>query len=930
MHFREPSPLVDLADSPFRVAAELTPWPDDPAGRPRLAGVSAFGVGGTNVHVVLEQAPPPVAAAPDAAARPTSRTPSAPPPGTPPVGRPALLVLSARTPAALAAARADLAGRLGELVDATPAARPAVDLADVAFTLQAGRDEYDHRWALVADDLAGARAALARGRGGLGARPSTPVAPAFLFPGAGAQHDRMGRDLYESEPVYREQIDSCAEILRPILGADLRELLYGPDATLTADRAAGPAFDRPDRAPVGFAALVATELALARTVLAAGIRPRALLGHSLGEYTAACLAGVLSVADTLTLVVERERLMRLAGGVSIGVALAPAVARDYLATGGGEVVLACVNSPSSVTLSGPERAVAAVEAALVADGVDFTRLQVPTAVHSPVLDAILPRYAEALAGVTLHEPTIPYLSNLTGTWITAAQATDPGYWLAHTREPGRFADNLVELRRGGRIVVEVGPGRALCSLAGANTDSDVEAVPLMRHRREQVPDDATLLAAVGRLWTQGVGVDWAALGRPGTGRRVSLPGYPFQRRRFWLDPPPRVRPGTGSGGAGVSGGAEPGGLAPVGGVPAAQDTWITGQETSARARATLREASPELDADLTELCARHAGAFLRRGGVDTRAGTTHRVGDVLTTLRVIPKFRRFALALLQLLDTAGFTTTPTTGADATDAADATVTFTRDPSLEDTRAALAAAILARAPEYAVDLRVLDQCVARYPEVFAGEIEGHQVLLPDGVTDISQAAVDRQVALSDVQVYLPLVARTVAMLAAQAGPRGLRVLEVGAGRGYLTWEVAEALRGLPGVSFHFTDLGRSFVLTGRREAAARGLDFMTFGQFDVGADPVAQGLAPGGYDVVLGFNVLHATPDLHATTANLTTLLAPGGQLFVVEAVRQRPWALLTAGLYDGWWLYDDDLRDLSRCSPRGPGRTCCAAMGSPTR
>ncbi|WP_420811345.1 ketoacyl-synthetase C-terminal extension domain-containing protein, partial [Candidatus Frankia nodulisporulans] len=144
MHFREPSPLVDLADSPFRVAAELTPWPDDPAGRPRLAGVSAFGVGGTNVHVVLEQAPPPVAAAPDAAARPTSRTPSAPPPGTPPVGRPALLVLSARTPAALAAARADLAGRLGELVDATPAARPAVDLADVAFTLQAGRDEYDH------------------------------------------------------------------------------------------------------------------------------------------------------------------------------------------------------------------------------------------------------------------------------------------------------------------------------------------------------------------------------------------------------------------------------------------------------------------------------------------------------------------------------------------------------------------------------------------------------------------------------------------------------------------------------------------------------------------------------------------------------------------------------------------------------------------
>jgi acyl transferase domain-containing protein len=897
LHHTRPHPLLDLDAGPFRIVTSRTDWPDDPAGRPRRAGVSSFGVGGTNVHLVLEQAP---------AAPPTEPGDTA--------ERPELLLLSAKSPAALDEARAALAGHLHLLagdspatadaarrdpVGVGPAGGAAVGLADVAHTLRVGRAAHDHRWALVTSGLAAAGADITAGRGHAGHRPADGTQVAFLFPGGGSGYPAMGRDLYARHPDFRAAIDRCADILRPTLGADLRDVLYGA--------AADPA------APVDFAALVATEYALAQTLLTAGVQPLGMLGHSLGEYTAACLAGVMSPEDVLPLVVTRDRLLREAGGVSLAVALDEDAVAPYLAAG---MTVAAVNGPASTTVAGPEAAARETEERLAAAGIDATRLRVGAAVHSPVLDAILPRYAEALRAVRLREPTIPFVSTLTGAWITPAQATDPGYWLAHTREPVRFAAALATLSGtraaggpDGPLLVEVGPGRGLSSLVTAQALPGARAVPLMRHRRDRLADDAVLLGALGRLWADGVDVDRAVLAHPGrAARRVPLPGYPFQRRRHWLAPPrsvpaatpaPTVTPPTISPSTATA-------PAPVGGTAAAQRAWLAGQETRLRARATVRRPAAELTADLDELCARHACAVLRRGGVDTSAGSRHRVGDILATLRVVPAYRRLAFGLLALLDTHAITA-------ATSSADE-LWFLRDAGDDADRARLAADILRRHPEQADDLALLDRCVEQLPAVLAGEITGHQVLVPDGSTDLAAASVDRQIPESDVSVYVPLIARTVAMLAAAAtarpGGTALRILEVGAGRGYLTWEVAEALRGLPGVEYHFTDLGRSFVLSGRRQAAAAGLDFLRFGVLDVGADPAAQGYPASGFDLVLAFNVLHATPDLRRTTDVVHELLAPGGQLLLLEAARHRPWSMLTAGLYEGWWLFDDGLREHS--------------------
>ncbi|WP_261556809.1 type I polyketide synthase [Frankia tisae] len=864
LHFNQPNPLLDLDAGPFRVVTSPTDWPVGPLGRPRRAGVSSFGVGGTNVHLVVEQAPPPT---------------EQPPAEQPRRARPSLLTLSARSPQALDDARAALGRRLA---DAEP-----VDIADVAHTLQVGRTAFDHRWSLVADDAARAGEDILAGHGTVGTR--APADVAFLFPGGGSGYPAMGRDLYAGEPVFRAQIDRAADILRPVLGLDLRAHLYGTAPHGEPRTPAGR------EAPAGFAALVATQYALAMTLLAAGIRPAAMLGHSLGEYTAACVAGVMRLEDVLPLVVTRERLLVEAGGAATAVALDDTAIARHLGAG---LTLAAVNGPASCTVSGPRPAIEALEAQLTDDEIDFTRLRVPAAVHSPVLDAVLPRYAEALTAVPLHEPAIPIVSNLTGTWLTATEATDPGYWLAHTRQPVRFAAGLATVRitggdgpgDGGPLLVEVGPGRGLSTLATGSDPRNV-AVALMRHRRVDAADDAVLLAAVGRLWTAGVEVDWASLGRPGQGHRVPLPGYPFQRRRYWLGHPAQDR---------AAGPAAP--TPPiVGGHPAAQQAWLAGQEAMLRAHASVRRPPAELTADLDELCARHAGAVLRRAGLDTTAGARHRVADVLAALRVVPAYRRFAAALLALL--ADQRIVASTGDE--------VRFLRDAGDDAQRSRLAADIVRRHPEQADDIALLDHCAGNIGAVLAGEIPGHQVLVPDGSTDLAAQSVDRQIAESDVSVYVPLIARTVAMLAASVNPggtgRGLRVLEVGAGRGYLTWEVAQALQGLPGVRYHFTDLGRSFVLAGRREAAARGLDFLDFGVLDIGADPVAQGYPDGGFDIVLAFNVLHATPDLRRTTDSVRTLLAPGGQMFLLEAARHRPWSMLTAGLYEGWWLFDDDLR-----------------------
>ncbi|AUX45576.1 beta-ketoacyl synthase [Sorangium cellulosum] len=510
LHFQQPNPLAALVDSPFRVSTELSTW--SPGACPRRAGVSSFGMGGTNAHVILEEAP----AADREASRPIGR-------------RPRLLVLSAKTPTALAAAAGDLRQHLAQ--------HPDLDLSDVAYTLQVGRRAFPHRCAVVCPGAS----SITSGQGGPAdaldaARLSTGIAAAelsvvFMFPGQGTQTIHMASELYETEPVFREKLDRCAELLAPELGHDLRRLLYpAGDCAARAEALKQTAVAQP--------ALFAVEIALATLWISWGIRPDAMIGHSLGEYVAACLAGVFSLEDALSLVAARGRLMqRLPGGAMLAV---PLPEDEVMPLVEDEICLAAVNGPSLSVVSGPTRAIDALAERLARRGLACSRLHTSHAFHSSMMDPAVEPFAEEVSKIRLNRPECPYLSNVTGSFITDADATCPRYWARHMRHTVRFGDGVsVLLDSPASVLLEVGPGHTLRGLAQrhpARTSSHVvlSSLPAPKQGR---PCTETLLDALGRLWIAGAEVAWPALHSGERRRRVPLPTYPFERQRYWIDPP---------------------------------------------------------------------------------------------------------------------------------------------------------------------------------------------------------------------------------------------------------------------------------------------------------------------------------------------------------------------------------------------------------
>ena len=356
---------------------------------------------------------------------------------------------------------------------------------------------------------------------------------AFTFPGQGAQHPDMGRGLYVEEAVFRAEIDSSAERLLPLLGRDLRELLFPPadQCEEAARELRQTRFAQP--------ALFAVELALARLWISWGIRPEAMIGHSLGEYVAACLAGVFSADDALELVAARGALMQeLPPGAMLSVELSAGELAPELEALPG-LSLAAVNAPSLCVVSGADEAVAALEARLAGRDVQMRRLRTSHAFHSPMMDPVVAAFSARVARVARKPPAIPFLSNLTGTWITADQATDPGYWGRHLRATVRFADGLAALLAGSRAaLLEVGPGTALTELARRQSDPAARPAPIASLGRAGAaePEPAAVLTALGRLWLAGAEADWPAFHAGGGRRRILLPTYPFQRRRYWIEP----------------------------------------------------------------------------------------------------------------------------------------------------------------------------------------------------------------------------------------------------------------------------------------------------------------------------------------------------------------------------------------------------------
>ena len=498
LNFSKPNPQIDFAQTPFFVSSELKPWPVLVA--PRRAGVSSFGVGGTNAHVVLEQAPP--------VTRLAHQSP------------PQLLVLSAKTESALDAATTRLADHLRK--------HPQSDLADIAYTLQTGRRAFHYRRALVSRTPAEA-AGILEGKktyftgNSKGRKPGV----AFLFPGQGAQQVGMGRDLYENDPVFRAEVDRCCGLLQPELKLDLREILYPKNAADTEARLTQTSLTQP--------ALFVVEYALAQVWLARGVRPQTMVGHSLGEYVAAVLAGIFTLKDALHLLAVRGRLMQ---ALPAGSMLAVAMPEKELAPLLGEQMgLAAVNGPRSCVVSGPAEAATAFRERLAARNIACRELKTSHAFHSVMMDPILAEFEDEVRKAPRHAPKIPIISSLYGRLATAAEWTDPAYWSGQLRRAVRFADALGKLLSEQNLTfLEVGPGQTLSALARQHSAWQQTQVMIHSLSRKDETDGVALLAATGQLWLTGVEIKWSALLHDAAPRRVALPTYPFDRKRFWIEP----------------------------------------------------------------------------------------------------------------------------------------------------------------------------------------------------------------------------------------------------------------------------------------------------------------------------------------------------------------------------------------------------------
>jgi acyl transferase domain-containing protein/acetyltransferase-like isoleucine patch superfamily enzyme/acyl carrier protein len=504
LNFEKPNPALDLENTPFFVNAELTDWKTQ--GFPRRAGVSSIGVGGTNAHVILEEAPDPE---PSGQSRPWQ-----------------LLVWSARTKNALEEATL----RLNEFFQSNP----DVDLADTSHTLQVGRKGFQHRRALVCRSVEDAGAALREmdKQRVLSTQTDDSLrSVVFMFPGGGAQYPDMGRGLYESEPVYRSAVDDCFEQLEGDMARKLRSLMFPTGESLEA---AAKELENPT---YSILSIFIVEYALAQLWISWGVQPVALTGHSLGEYAAACLSGVMSLHDALAIVHLRGKIFeRLPEGAMLSIPLPESEVAPLLGEG---LSFAAVNAPELCVASGEVAAIARLRKELEAKEVECRLLKISVAAHSPMLEPYLEEFRQGVSKFKLNPPSIPFVSNRTGKWIAIQEATDPNYWVNHLRHTVRFADGMKEiLSDKNRILLEVGPGATMSSLARLQPDKapNQPVVASLRHPQDKSSDREFFLKAFGQLWLNGLQVDWKKFRGEEVRRRIPLPTYAWEHEPYWIAP----------------------------------------------------------------------------------------------------------------------------------------------------------------------------------------------------------------------------------------------------------------------------------------------------------------------------------------------------------------------------------------------------------
>jgi len=864
LHLQTRNPLIDWNTLPITIPTAVMPWA--PIEGRLVAGVSGFGFSGTNAHVVLEAAalaPDPAASA-DASALRTEQ----------------VLALSARSPQALHA----LVRRYRDAFATWPK-ESAPSARDVCHTANTGRSHFAFRLSVSGATLPALTEALDSWLAGTDdarvvAGPSQDAAAkaprvAFLFPGQGPQYLGMGRQLYDTAPVFRHAFEQCAAELESVLGRAIAPIVFGGDDSASLDRTenAQPA-------------MFAIEYALAALWRSWGVEPAAVMGHSFGEYAAACVAGVLTLRDAARIVVARGQLTSLAPGEGLMVIVEASEqeVEQAIIAEGGALSIAALNGPTNTVISGERRAVEAVCARFAARRRRTTPLRVSHAFHSPLMDSVLPGFERALQGISYSAPTVTLVSNLTGQVADLETIGRAAYWREHLRQPVRFAHSIRVLESLGIThYLELSPHPVLL---GMGAECVAGATWLASLRKDQSAW-SEMLSGVQTLYAHGAAIDWAGVDHGQPQRRTSLPSYPFQRKRHWVE-------GIGS----VS-------------AHSAVDFWSPIERTlereAGRGPLDLDAASyPAKWQTLARLTDAQILHTLRELGVFAQVNDSHTLDSLISVAGIIPAQRRLMSRWLDRLTRAGALRREGDSYQATERR-------LERSLSE--------LWSEAERQFADNRELfayvRNCANHLSGILVGRESALESLFPGGSFELASALYERSATMRYIN---GLAAAGLAALC-QTLPAGaeLRVLELGGGTGGTT---AALLPALPTgrARYRFTDVSDAFL----SEARLRFADypFVEYATYDLELEPTEQGYALGSFDVIVSANAVHAVTDLRLALSRLRSLLAPGGVLLLVESTTHLDYFDMTTGLIEGWQAFTDDLRD---DNPLLPPDTWLAAL-----
>jgi len=868
LHFKKPNPQIDLESVPARIPVRCEPWQRE--GRPLRAGVSSFGFSGTNSHVIVEEAPE----------RPAPE---------PAVDRPNhLLAVSAKSAPALQALVARYAEWLPNHKD--------LDLGDICATANAGRAHHDFRIACTGsthDELA---RALREGvdRAATAIRIKNAPKIAFLFTGQGSQYAGMARELSLTEPTFRNTLSECQEILASELSEPLQNILY-PDSS-EASRIDETANTQP--------ALFAVEYALARTLQTWGIQPSVVLGHSVGEYVAACVAGVFSLQDGLKLIAARGRLMQSLpreGAMLAILGRADSVLEAVRATGGA-VSVAAFNGPANTVISGRRSEVEALGKRLEQEGARVVPLYVSHAFHSDLMEPILPTFKEVARWVRFTPPKLAFASNLTGDLAHEEVAT-ADYWVRHIRQPVQFAKGIRTLAQNGvNVMLEIGPHPVLSTMGPVCLEgSESESVQWLRTLARGVSDSEGMLASLGALYQKGAEIDWPRFDAEHKRRRVHLPTYPWQRKRHWVAlnapsaKPSRTTPSEAPADWFYETQWIPRSrLTDESPRPAADFLPATAQlaeqlrpRATALARSSGADGSGRALEEIEAAALRYATTALRQLGLADAAAEPIEESRLADRLGIAPRHRRLFGCMIAMLVENGAVQHSGGGLLA---ARNTTTGRLEP---------ANGANGKFSSSEIEFALLNRCGASLAAVLRGEEDPLPLLFPAGsALGAEQLYRDAPYA----RLYNTLIADAVSEAARQL-PDGriLRILEVGAGTGGTASFLFDRLPA-ERTEYVFTDVSKTLLEESVERFRRRA--FVRYELLDIENDPRAQGFAPGQFDIVLAANVIHATHDLRRTLGHIRQMLAPRGMFLLLEATSARKWVDLTFGLTAGWWNFAD--------------------------